>query len=193
MNAPYVPSQSEADSLHRSMFIKLSKSRKLNLILDIDLTLLHATIDQRAELIKDDEDVHAFDVFNQGRLLRHWCKLRPGLKDFLNKAHELYVLSIYTHGRRDYAHQVAKLLDPDRAFFGDRVVSRDDCPDLQGQKSLQRLFPGGIEMALILDDSPHVWQVRNLLIDGCQNADTIWFVLRDRGRGIYSRRMICLI
>ena len=57
--------------------------------------------------------------------------------------------------------QVARLLDPDRAFFGDRVVSRDDCPDLQGRKSLERLFPGGIEMALILDDSPHVWQVRS--------------------------------
>jgi TFIIF-interacting CTD phosphatase-like protein len=55
--------------------------------------------------------------------------------------------------------QVAKVIDPDQSLFQSRIVSRDDCPDLAGQKSLQRLFPGGIEMALILDDTPKVWQV----------------------------------
>lgn len=55
--------------------------------------------------------------------------------------------------------QVAQVLDPDRSLFNDRIVSRDDCPDLQGHKSLERLFPGGIEMALIMDDLPGVWQV----------------------------------
>jgi len=152
-------SKSEAANIYRSMAQTLTKTRKLNLILDIDLTLLHATIDPRAEhLHHGGLEVHAFDIFNQGRLLRHWCCLRPSLRSFLLQAHSLYVLTIYTHGRRDYAHQVARLLDPDRSLFKDRIVSRDDCPDLHGQKSLQRLFPGGIEMALILDDSPQVWQ-----------------------------------
>ena len=105
------------------MFIKLSKSRKLNLILDIDLTLLHATIDQRAELIKDD-DVHSFDVLNQGRLLRHWCRLRPGLKDFLQKAHQLYVLTIYTHGRRDYAHHVCMYLSCHLCIYPASTLSK---------------------------------------------------------------------
>jgi len=55
---------------------------------------------------------------------------------------------------------VAQLLDPSKALFGTRIVSRDDCPDLQARsKSLQRLFPGGIETALIVDDTPGVWQV----------------------------------
>ncbi|TFJ88657.1 hypothetical protein NSK_000226 [Nannochloropsis salina CCMP1776] len=152
-------SRTEAAFLHRSMAQKLRRARKLNLILDIDLTLLHATIDPRAERLDHQKlEVHAFDIFNQGRILRHWCCLRPHLRTFLSQAHALYVLTIYTHGRRDYAHQVARLLDPDRTLFEDRIVSRDDCPDLHGQKSLQRLFPGGIEMALILDDSPQVWQ-----------------------------------
>eukprot|EP00624_Nannochloropsis_granulata_P000903 evm.model.NODE_13969_length_38266_cov_26.164612.3 len=152
-------SKREAANIYRNMAQTLTKIRKLNLILDIDLTLLHATIDPRAEhLHHGGLEVHAFDIFNQGRLLRHWCCLRPSLRPFLLQAHSLYVLTIYTHGRRDYAHQVARLLDPDRSLFKDRIVSRDDCPDLHGQKSLQRLFPGGIEMALILDDSPQVWQ-----------------------------------
>lgn len=134
---------------------------------------------------------------DQGRALRHWCHLRPGLRKFLEEANQLCVLTIYTHGRRDYAQQVgleyllstckhlvpigvhtgaiqppserasrpfwvqqvAQVLDPDRSLFNDRIVSRDDCPDLQGHKSLERLFPGGIEMALIMDDLPGVWQV----------------------------------
>lgn len=152
-------SKHEAANIYRNMAETLTKTRKLNLILDIDLTLLHATIDPRAEHLHcGGLEVHAFDIFNQDRLLRHWCCLRPSLRSFLLQAHSLYVLTIYTHGRRDYAHQVARLLDPDRSLFKDRIVSRDDCPDLHGQKSLQRLFPGGIEMALILDDSPQVWQ-----------------------------------
>lgn len=100
-------SRTEAQSLYRSMAEKLTKSKRLNLILDIDLTLLHATIDPRAEIIKEEGiEVHSFDVLNQGRLLRHWCCLRPGLREFLQMAHELYVLTIYTHGRRDYAQKV---------------------------------------------------------------------------------------
>lgn len=159
---PHARLQTEAASLYKSMAEQLQRARKLHLVLDIDLTLLHATIDPRAQALPVPEglEVHSFDVMSFGRPLRHWCALRPGLRGFLEQARQLYVLTIYTHGRRDYAHQVARVLDPDKALFGDRIVSRDDCPDLHGQKSLQRLFPGGIEMALILDDSPQVWQVR---------------------------------
>lgn len=39
--------QDEATAMHRSMSDRLWEARKLNLILDIDLTLLHATIDAR--------------------------------------------------------------------------------------------------------------------------------------------------
>ena len=34
---------------------------------------------------------------------------------------------------------------------------RDDCPDLRGEKSLARRFPGGAARALILDDRLDVW------------------------------------
>ena len=95
--------------MHRSMAKQLARARKLHLVLDIDLTLLHATIDPRAETLPPPPagmEVHAFDVMAMGRPLRHWCCLRPGLREFLQRAHGLYVLTIYTHGRRDYAHEV---------------------------------------------------------------------------------------
>ena len=70
----------------------------------------------------------------------------------------LYELAIYTHGSRDYALAVRARLEaasPGLKFAG--VVSRDCCPDLRGEKSLARLFPGGAARALILDDRLDVW------------------------------------
>ena len=52
-----------------------------------------------------------------------WTKLRPGIREFLLEAHKLYELHIYTHGDQDYAAEMAKLLDPQRTFFGGRVIS----------------------------------------------------------------------
>lgn len=35
--------------------------------------------------------------------MRMWTKLRPGVRDFLRRAHDLFELHIYTMGDRDYA------------------------------------------------------------------------------------------
>ena len=52
-----------------------------------------------------------------------WTKLRPGIRDFLVQTHKLFELHIYTHGDQDYAAGMAKLLDPNKTFFGGRVIS----------------------------------------------------------------------
>ncbi len=52
-----------------------------------------------------------------------WTKLRPGIRDFLIQTHRLFELHIYTHGDQDYAAEMAKLLDPQKVFFGGRVIS----------------------------------------------------------------------
>ena len=52
-----------------------------------------------------------------------WTKLRPGIRDFLVQTHKLFELHIYTHGDQDYAAEMAKLLDPNKTFFGGRVIS----------------------------------------------------------------------
>eukprot|EP00975_Prorocentrum_lima_P037309 7851748-Prorocentrum_lima.AAC.1 len=63
---------------------------------------------------------------------------------------------IYTHGNREYANAVARILDPDRCYFQNRIVSRTDTPDLRTSKSLERLFPEGLDMALVVDDNEKV-------------------------------------
>jgi NLI interacting factor-like phosphatase len=52
-----------------------------------------------------------------------WTKLRPGLRAFLQRAAVSFELHICTMGDRDYAQQIAALLDPTRRLFAERIVS----------------------------------------------------------------------
>jgi len=39
---------------------------------------------------------------------------------------KMYELHIVTFGERSYAHKIANLMDPDRRFFHDRILSRNE-------------------------------------------------------------------
>ncbi|GJN22505.1 hypothetical protein PR202_gb10072 [Eleusine coracana subsp. coracana] len=67
-------------------------------------------------------------------------KLRPFVRGFLEQASAMFEMYVYTLGDQDYAAAAAKLLDPDGAYFGGRIVSSDEStrPD---RKSLD-VIPG---------------------------------------------------
>jgi hypothetical protein len=67
-------------------------------------------------------------------------------------------MTIYTHGTRGYAEATAQLLDPQGVYFGKRIVSRTDHPDLGLEKCLSRLFLEDWSMAVVLDDRDDVWK-----------------------------------
>lgn len=46
------------------------------------------------------------------------------LQEFLARTHELYEMHIYTHGNKEYAQEMAKLLDPTKRFFAERIISQ---------------------------------------------------------------------
>ncbi|KAJ1550546.1 Carboxy-terminal domain (CTD) phosphatase [Nowakowskiella sp. JEL0078] len=69
----------------------------------------------------------------------------------------LYELHIYTAGSRNYAEQIAKILDPDQAIFKERILSRDDTGDAR-EKSLRRLFPCDQSMVVVVDDNYSAWR-----------------------------------
>ena len=54
----------------------------------------------------------------------HYVKLRPGINTFFRDAMRQYELSIYTHGTRSYAEEIAKIMDPTGGIFRGRIVSR---------------------------------------------------------------------
>lgn len=51
---------------------------------------------------------------------------RPDLRQFLSEITKLYELHIYTMGTRNYAEAVAKEIDPDKKYFKERILSRDE-------------------------------------------------------------------
>ena len=53
---------------------------------------------------------------------------------------------------------MAAALDPGGSLFGQRVVTRTDCPDLTNEKRLQRVWPAfESTMALVVDDKDEMW------------------------------------
>ncbi|KJZ73454.1 hypothetical protein HIM_07248 [Hirsutella minnesotensis 3608] len=148
---------------------RLLRQRKLSLVVDLDQTIIHACIEPTiGDWQKDPSnpnyeavrDVQSFQLDDGLRGVANRCtyyiKLRPGLKDFLEEVSKMYELHVYTMGTRAYALNIARIVDPDRRLFGNRVISRDENGSIIS-KSLQRLFPVSTNMVVIIDDRADVW------------------------------------
>lgn len=149
---------------------RLLRQRKLSLVVDLDQTIIHACIEPTVGEWQQDpsnpnhdavKDVKSFQLNDDGpRGLASGCtyyiKLRPGLREFLEEVSQMYELHVYTMGTRAYALNIARIVDPDRRLFGNRVISRDENGSITS-KSLQRLFPVSTNMVVIIDDRADVW------------------------------------
>ncbi|KAI9702165.1 MAG: Carboxy-terminal domain (CTD) phosphatase [Bogoriella megaspora] len=169
--SPAEASRSEEDAKRR-----LLSQKKLSLVVDLDQTIIHATVDPTvAEWQRDNtnpnydavKDVRAFQLADDGPGQRQACwyyiKMRPGLDTFFEEIGKMFECHIYTMGTRAYALNIAKIVDPDRKIFGDRILSRDESGSLVA-KNLQRLFPVDTKMVVIMDDRADVWKWSENLI-----------------------------
>ncbi|KAJ3069699.1 putative tubulin polyglutamylase ttll1 [Podochytrium sp. JEL0797] len=164
-------SKEAAEKLERETAERLRSERKLSLILDLDQTVIHATVDPTVGEWMNDASNPSFPALtNVYKFVLpesptvYYIKLRPGTMEFLEQAHKLYELHIYTMGTRHYADAVARIIDPTRKLFNDRILSRDESGSFQ-EKRIGRLFPGeGEKMAVVVDDRGDVWQwCKNLI------------------------------
>lgn len=168
-------STEEANRIDEESKRRLLSTRKLSLVVDLDQTIIHAAVDPTiAEWQKDKDnpnyeavkDVRAFQLIDDGPGMRgcwYYIKLRPGLVEFLENIAQLYELHIYTMGTRQYAQQIAMIVDPDHKYFGDRILSRDESGSMVA-KHLERLFPVDTKMVVIIDDRGDVWKWSTNLI-----------------------------
>ncbi|KAI8323876.1 hypothetical protein GQ54DRAFT_257458, partial [Martensiomyces pterosporus] len=155
-----------ATRLESETMQRLWKARKLSLIIDLDQTIIHAfaTQDPNFEtwLVENydsphhtnDDDIGSFVLPDSP--LRYYIKLRPALREFLEKISKLYEMHIYTMGTRHYAEAVAATIDPERRYFKERILSRDESGSMT-HKTLRRLFPCDTSMVVALDDRADVW------------------------------------
>jgi RNA polymerase II subunit A-like phosphatase len=86
----------------------------------------------------------------------YYIKMRPGSEGVLSKVAEMYELHVYTMGTRAYAMNIAKIVDPDRKLFGDRIISRDENGNIT-TRVWHDYFPVDTKMVVIIDDRADVW------------------------------------
>ena len=163
-------SEAEASRTEEEAKRRLLSKEKLSLVVDLDQTIIHATVDPTVAEWQSDENnpnhaavkgVRAFKLTDDGPGARQECwyyiKLRPGLDEFFEEISKMFECHIYTMGTRAYAQHIAQIVDPDRKIFGDRILSRDESGSLVA-KNLQRLFPVDTKMVVIMDDRADVWK-----------------------------------
>ncbi|KAI9722835.1 MAG: Carboxy-terminal domain (CTD) phosphatase [Chrysothrix sp. TS-e1954] len=167
-------SKEEAARVDESIKRRLLNGKRLSLVLDLDLTIIQATVDptigewQRDESNPNYEfvkNVRSFELYDESlrRDVSYYVKLRPGLEEFLDRISQLYELHIYTMGTRAYAQNIAKIVDPQAKLFGDRILSRTETPG-EEVKNLRKLFPVDTRMVVIIDDRADVWRWSNYLV-----------------------------
>ncbi|KAI7899351.1 uncharacterized protein BX663DRAFT_521402 [Cokeromyces recurvatus] len=165
-----VVSYKEAKRLEKEDEKRLLKERKLSLIVDLDQTILHAAWEPHIanwvdeQKVKDNDKVKDMSTFSlDGSMNKYTIKLRPGLREFLNKISKYYEMHVYTMGTRAYADAVAKIIDPEGKLFQDRILSRDENGSMT-KKRLERLFPSDQTKVIVLDDRADVWDYSPNLI-----------------------------
>ncbi|KAJ5950792.1 uncharacterized protein N7479_009205 [Penicillium vulpinum] len=168
-NITLTVSEREAARVEEDAKRRLLASRRLTLVVDLDQTIIHATVDPTVGEWREDKnnpnheavrDVRQFQLIDDGPGMRgcwYYIKLRPGLEEFLQNVAEIYELHIYTMGTRAYAQHIVDIIDPTRKLFGDRILSRDESGSLT-VKDLQRLFPVDTKMVVIIDDRGDIWR-----------------------------------
>ncbi|KAJ3069525.1 Carboxy-terminal domain (CTD) phosphatase [Podochytrium sp. JEL0797] len=152
-------SKEAAEKLERETAERLRSERKLSLIVDLDQTVIHATVDPTVGEWMNDASNPSFPALTIVYKFVLPESPTPG-----EQAHKLYELHIYTMGTRHYADAVACIIDPTRKLFNDCILSRDESGSFQ-EKRIGRLFPGeGEKMAVVVDDRGDVWQwCKNLI------------------------------
>eukprot|EP00803_Ostreobium_quekettii_P008034 evm.model.scf_1145EXC.6 EVM.evm.TU.scf_1145EXC.6 scf_1145EXC:29722-31548(-) len=160
-------SRAEADRMAQDKLALLDQDRKLNLVLDLDHTLLNTVVvadvsEEQTRLVRKWMDrEEAEEGRGQRRTLHHlpksgiYTKLRPFVFEFLERVRHLYHLYIYTMGDREYCTDMARLLDPSGELFYGRLISRNDSSS-NGVKSLDVVLATACA-SLIVDDTQGVW------------------------------------
>lgn len=135
------------------------KEGKITLILDIDETLVHASLKPRADL-RYDTVVHINDGPNSGDI---YVAFRPHLHTFLRAMAPLFEVVVFTASQSCYADPLMDTIDPSKVLVTDRLY-REHCVEVQGGRIKDlNLLGRSMDRMLIIDNSPvaYCFQPRN--------------------------------
>lgn len=132
-------------------------SPDINLILDLDETLVHCSVDPI-----HDADVQ-FPVAFNGTNYQVYVRKRPYLDKFLQWIAGRFEVTIFTASQQVYAERLLNLLDPEGKYINHRLY-RDSCLNVDGNylKDLN-VLGRDLTKTVLVDNSPHAfgYQVDN--------------------------------
>ena len=97
-------------------------NRKL-LILDLDETLIHCSVNLREHQLFDNQIVVKTD---EGLLVPALLNIRPHVDQFLQKMSENFEVVLFTASAKYYASKMLRYIDPSKSYFS-HVFYRDSC------------------------------------------------------------------
>jgi len=136
---------------------KEEDSPPISLVLDLDETLVHCTVEA-----VDDADL-VFPVVFHGMTYQVHVRLRPHLFEFLEKICGKFEVIVFTASQKVYANELLNLIDPDGKYIQHRLF-RESCLSVEGNflKDLN-VLGRDLSKAVLVDNSPHAfgYQVDN--------------------------------
>ncbi|KAK0423082.1 hypothetical protein QR680_007957 [Steinernema hermaphroditum] len=137
----------------------LLRRKKLVLLVDLDQTVIHTTNHPYNGCPQD--DIFTYKLGNWS----YTTKIRPHCKEFLENISQYYEMHVVTFGERSYADVIVSHIDPEKKYFGDRILSRDELIHKHKKtENLKLLFPCGEELIAIIDDRKDVWEDMDNLV-----------------------------
>ncbi|KAL7089266.1 hypothetical protein ACP275_13G178200 [Erythranthe tilingii] len=151
-----LPDQSDMASsfLPTSVPNDKQNTKKITLVLDLDETLVHSTLDPCG-----DADF-TFPVFFDMKEHTVYVKKRPHLQKFLKSVAEMFEIVVFTASQSIYAKELLDILDPDGKVISGRAY-RESCIFSEGCY-IKDLTVLGVDLAkvVIIDNSPQVFRLQ---------------------------------
>ncbi|XP_022714578.1 carboxy-terminal domain RNA polymerase II polypeptide A small phosphatase 1-like [Durio zibethinus] len=133
---------------HRNLLPPLGSDKKGTIVLDLDETLVHSSLDPPPSR-------YDFSVSRimDGVTINFYVLKRPGVDEFLEMISKKYEVVVFTAGHEAYASKVLDTIDP-KGFILHRFY-RDSCKHVRGKfvKDLSEMGRN-LRKIVIVDDNP---------------------------------------